>query len=277
MPTKKELSFKQLSSCFGMTAIEAAVKLGLCVTSLKKMMRKYNISRWPFRKLKSLNNALEKDKALEAAAGTLCTLCTLSAVTPLSNASPEPPCSAKTASKQEASLTSEDRNRQAEDSRAIESVLEDTECWPTFSFSGVNFQTLVLTHWSTLWTPQQLNKYIVNVHEMTFSDDGTKAYLKFHCQLAAVQAKKLGEDSLRKLEKLDAGSRARPLPVVDVTCVNKVQGWLPLTQLQHSSSFEAESASECDEDDGSDHKASCVASVSVTMKITLSSGRRKSL
>ena len=115
MPPMKDLSLETLSSCFGMTAKEAAVKLGLCVTSLKKIMRKHGISRWPFRKLKSLNDALSQqvgeDKALEATAASA--LCTLSASTPLSNPSPEPPCSAKKACNQEASLISEEHTRKA--------------------------------------------------------------------------------------------------------------------------------------------------------------------
>ncbi len=41
-----------------MTAKDAAAKFGVSGTSLKKAMRMHGISRWPYRKFKSLNEAL---------------------------------------------------------------------------------------------------------------------------------------------------------------------------------------------------------------------------
>lgn len=54
----QELDLQTLSTGFHLTAKDAAAKFGVSGTSLKKAMRMHGISRWPYRKLKSLNEAL---------------------------------------------------------------------------------------------------------------------------------------------------------------------------------------------------------------------------
>ena len=41
-----DLAMEDLSACFDLPARDAAKKLGMCLTSLKKLMRKFGISRW---------------------------------------------------------------------------------------------------------------------------------------------------------------------------------------------------------------------------------------
>jgi 2'-5' RNA ligase len=41
MPPIEAVTLERLSECFGMPAKDAAAKLGMCVTSLKKAMRKH--------------------------------------------------------------------------------------------------------------------------------------------------------------------------------------------------------------------------------------------
>ena len=41
-----DLTLQDLSACFDMPARDAAKKLGMRLTSLKKLMRKFGISRW---------------------------------------------------------------------------------------------------------------------------------------------------------------------------------------------------------------------------------------
>jgi hypothetical protein len=41
-----DLTLQDLSACFDLPARDAAKKLGMCLTSLKKLMRKFGISRW---------------------------------------------------------------------------------------------------------------------------------------------------------------------------------------------------------------------------------------
>ena len=52
------LSFEELQKHFNMPMTEAAKQVGVCLTFFKKICRTHGISRWPFRKLKSLQNQI---------------------------------------------------------------------------------------------------------------------------------------------------------------------------------------------------------------------------
>merc|ERR1712166_147788 len=52
------LSFEELQKHFNMPMTEAAKQVGVCLTFFKKICRTRGISRWPFRKLKSLQNQI---------------------------------------------------------------------------------------------------------------------------------------------------------------------------------------------------------------------------
>jgi hypothetical protein len=51
---------EELSKYFHLPEKAVAKELGICLTSLKKLCRSYGITRWPFRKLKSLERTMKK-------------------------------------------------------------------------------------------------------------------------------------------------------------------------------------------------------------------------
>ena len=53
-----EITREELSDCFGMPSEEAAKKLGVGLTVLKRICRKFGVPRWPYRKLKSLDRLI---------------------------------------------------------------------------------------------------------------------------------------------------------------------------------------------------------------------------
>eukprot|EP00294_Goniomonas_avonlea_P000057 CAMPEP_0114553570 /NCGR_PEP_ID=MMETSP0114-20121206/7735_1 /TAXON_ID=31324 /ORGANISM="Goniomonas sp, Strain m" /LENGTH=687 /DNA_ID=CAMNT_0001738535 /DNA_START=120 /DNA_END=2183 /DNA_ORIENTATION=+ len=63
MPSQKEVKLEELSRYFHLPEKVVAKELGICLTSLKKLCRSYGITRWPFRKLKSLERTMRKARA----------------------------------------------------------------------------------------------------------------------------------------------------------------------------------------------------------------------
>ena len=53
-----EITREELSDCFGMPSEEAARRLGVGLTVLKRICRKFGVPRWPYRKLKSLDRLI---------------------------------------------------------------------------------------------------------------------------------------------------------------------------------------------------------------------------
>lgn len=47
--TKKDIEIKDLVECFVLSLQETSIVFGKCVTSMKRLLRKYNIKRWPSR------------------------------------------------------------------------------------------------------------------------------------------------------------------------------------------------------------------------------------
>ena len=54
----KPLLFEELAKYFDMSADEAAERLGVCMSAIKKICRRHGIVRWPHRKLLSANKAI---------------------------------------------------------------------------------------------------------------------------------------------------------------------------------------------------------------------------
>lgn len=53
-----EITREELAECFNMASEEAAKKLGVGLTVLKRICRKFGVPRWPYRKLKSLDRLI---------------------------------------------------------------------------------------------------------------------------------------------------------------------------------------------------------------------------
>mmetsp|Transcript_16943 Transcript_16943/g.41382 ORF Transcript_16943/g.41382 Transcript_16943/m.41382 type:complete len:225 (-) Transcript_16943:227-901(-) len=56
----KDVKLEELAAYFHLPEKAVAKELGICLTSLKKLCRSYGITRWPFRKLKSLERTMKK-------------------------------------------------------------------------------------------------------------------------------------------------------------------------------------------------------------------------
>lgn len=57
------ISFSELSKYFHVPLVDAAKTIGVCPTALKRACRKNNVPRWPHRKIKSLDKAIENTRA----------------------------------------------------------------------------------------------------------------------------------------------------------------------------------------------------------------------
>ena len=68
-PTNKELTADELSAYFHLPINEVAKKLGLCVTVLKARCRDNGITRWPYRKVRKLDNIIRALESNQKCAG----------------------------------------------------------------------------------------------------------------------------------------------------------------------------------------------------------------
>jgi len=60
MPTHRVVSMDELTQYLHLPEKAVAKQLGICLTSLKKLCRQHGITRWPYRKLKSLDKKIAK-------------------------------------------------------------------------------------------------------------------------------------------------------------------------------------------------------------------------
>jgi len=60
MPAQRIITLEELSQYFHLPEKVVAKKLGVCLTSLKKLCRQHGIHRWPYRKLKSIEKKISK-------------------------------------------------------------------------------------------------------------------------------------------------------------------------------------------------------------------------
>ena len=67
MSAKREIGREELSGYLHLPEKAVAKKLGICLTSLKKVCRLHGITRWPYRKLKSLDKRIHKIESSLAA------------------------------------------------------------------------------------------------------------------------------------------------------------------------------------------------------------------
>jgi hypothetical protein len=63
-PATRQITFEELAQYFHLPVRQAASKLKICSTILKRVSRSYGMERWPYRKLKSLDDQLAKVKSI---------------------------------------------------------------------------------------------------------------------------------------------------------------------------------------------------------------------
>jgi len=199
-----------------------AQKMGMCLTSLKKVCRAHGITRWPFRKLKSLERTMKKvnedSNTITAQLGKSGIEAARACKSSESSRAPSPMklncveakiCPAAQAGSSQQVVTP--GTPKATHSPKAEWAVRDhcarnqgeSNDWPSFSVSGLNMQELIITNWSALWTVHHLNKRLVKPlggSNLNISEDGTKAYLTFPSSLAAVQARKVCEEACDLLQ-----------------------------------------------------------------------------
>ena len=54
----KMITYEMLQQCFHMPISEVAKRLGICLTLLKKICRKFDIKKWPHRQIRKIDNCI---------------------------------------------------------------------------------------------------------------------------------------------------------------------------------------------------------------------------
>ena len=236
------ITLEELTEYFHMPEKKVAAQLGMCLTSLKKICRAHGITRWPFRKLKSLERSMQKVKddndsisfqLGKEGAEVVMTSSRCSESSRAASRSPSP-CHNLFGEQLHSALQHErhPQNSPALPSADIPEILqagvhslcpasntkEDNDLWPSFAISDA-MHTLTITNWSILWTIFHLKTHILKPLggiEMTVSEDGSKAYLRFPSALAVIHARKVCQDACSLLQSqhdnanTDASSSEQP-------------------------------------------------------------------
>lgn len=202
---------EELSDYFHLPEKQVAAKMGMCLTSLKKICRSHGITRWPFRKLKSLERTMKKMNEDSQQIGAMTTANASSPAREKSSpfasavgsrASSRSPVQAATKETLgEASALATKPNR-------LSHVEAEDDSWPSCTVSGADMRQLVVKNWSTFWTVQNMRNHLLTAlggTSLRFSEDGCKAYLEFGNSLAAVQARTVCEQACAMLrERMEA-------------------------------------------------------------------------
>ena len=95
-------------------------------------------------------------------------------------------------------LSSKARNRALKAALSLVAQSDkELQEWPECTVCGDKLQTLLIKNWSSLWTVRQLENHILypsQGREISVSQDGTKAFLRFFTPAGAMQARTLCED-----------------------------------------------------------------------------------
>jgi len=225
------ITLEELSDFFHLPEKQVAQQMGMCLTSLKKICRAHGITRWPFRKLKSLERTMQKVNAdsssisaqlgksgAEAARSANSSVDSSRAASPTmkidcsDKALMQPPVRrAPTSNNSRNPMTpgtpkcsaSPKAESAVHRSALAHSQAAGDSCWPSFTISGTEMQQLVISNWSSLWTVHHLHNQIVRplgVLEMSISEDGAKAHFHFASSLAALQARRVCEEACSILQ-----------------------------------------------------------------------------
>eukprot|EP00288_Rhodomonas_lens_P017863 CAMPEP_0177693618 /NCGR_PEP_ID=MMETSP0484_2-20121128/2494_1 /TAXON_ID=354590 /ORGANISM="Rhodomonas lens, Strain RHODO" /LENGTH=341 /DNA_ID=CAMNT_0019204437 /DNA_START=8 /DNA_END=1029 /DNA_ORIENTATION=- len=229
------LTLAQLSEYFHLPEKQVAAQMGMCLTSLKKVCRAHGITRWPFRKLKSLERTMQKTKEDPSAPSpmpkveqsSISVMCTEHLQSGKEPSGKEPlgkePLGKEPRVKQEAPSSDvtpqlsphpptgpldqlhwklhEEASDSAQTHRNLPQV---DETWPTCAVDAKDANLLIVTNWSTLWTVYKLRQHLLKAlggSEIQFSEDGSQAFLWYTTYLAAMQARTVCEKACVQLRE----------------------------------------------------------------------------
>lgn len=222
------VKLEELSQYFNLPEKAVAQKMGMCLTSLKKVCRENGIMRWPFRKLKSLERTMKKVNAdsnsISAQIGRSKTHAAHGSADGSSSSRegsrpPTPPAPLFPSQVAKASEVSDAPGHPAFQCAEVAAQRLDrsnSDCetdFPSFSVSGMHMQQLIITNWSSMWTVYHLKKHIVEQlggSGMLISEDGSNAYLDFTSSLAAQRAQRVCEEACRLVRSRQGGMHPTP-------------------------------------------------------------------
>ena len=212
------ITLEELSEHFHMPQKDVANKLGMCLTSLKKICRAHGISRWPHRKLKSLERCMQKvSDDSHLISSQLGVDGTAAAVQGQSQESAESSCVSSARASRASSPSARPEGVWEGALARHDSVAhncDDSGAWPSFVVSASDVQTLIITHWSMLWTAFHLRHHILaplGGTSIRFSEDGCSVSLRFLSGLAALQARNMCEQACAVLRAREV--EAPPSPI----------------------------------------------------------------
>lgn len=238
MAPSTELTMEELSDYFHLPEKQVAAKMGMCLTSLKKICRSHGITRWPFRKLKSLERTMKKMNEDSQQIGAMTTAPSASLVIASPSPSPVQPAHKHSNHGETSTISKSNRLSNFEfqpaqnhsnygEASAIStksnrlSDFEADDSWPCCTVSGADMRQLVVKNWSTFWTVQNMRNHLLTAlggFALRFSEDGCRAYLEFGSSLAAVQARTVCEQACDMLrDRMEASA-----PVMEAVTVTTI-------------------------------------------------------
>jgi hypothetical protein len=208
-----EMSLAVLSTYFHLPEKQVAQQLGICLTSLKKIARSLGVTRWPFRKLRSLERSIKKlgddTTSLSAMAKTAIAnpaaaqgLAIAAAVRPVAAIPVTMATPAIPILHSEVKVDSAPANRRPAAEEEVSASTSSSSDEPTCRLA--NETSLIIENWSALWTQFSLRKYLLTPlggNAMTFSDDGCHVTLRFGSSAVALQAKNICEQACSLVAK----------------------------------------------------------------------------
>mmetsp|Transcript_32615 Transcript_32615/g.50754 ORF Transcript_32615/g.50754 Transcript_32615/m.50754 type:complete len:327 (+) Transcript_32615:114-1094(+) len=247
----QRLSMQELSEYFHLPEKQVAEQLGMCLTSLKKVCRAHGITRWPFRKLKSLERTMKKitkeSSVLSAMApGTAPPMAVPSAASfpigpglvhtlqPTGAKAEEADAGAKglasqgsnghgaqVAGCQSAEVKKEFDHEGVEGPEAEAGAdMAWSEDWPVARVGGEGLKEVTIINWSELWTVQSLRKHLLRPlggADIVFSSDGGEAVLKFTTSVVAQQALKVCRKACTLLRQRRTEQQRALISVLDLS------------------------------------------------------------
>ena len=195
------ITLEKLSSMFHMPEKEVAVEFGMCLTSLKKIARSFGITRWPYRKLRSLKRTMQKINDDQCCLGQLASA--INAPFPSLDATEskfdlhkgDSSNNVRTSHAAPMAVSRMGHANTTVNSTSVSALSLDVENFhdPILSCK-VEGTSLSVENWSIHWTVQSISDHLLKPlggTSISFSSDGAVAKLSFTTCMAALQARRV--------------------------------------------------------------------------------------